>query len=195
MLEGKEINESVDVYQDEKKVWEVTKRYNRKNFSSDASSLGYAIDVYQETINKSFREYLVNFEYLDRVMENYGFVRLNREKAKEIGLPGASGSFRELYSEMRREIERYPRSKNEYGASLDMSVGEQTVSFLNKYFVYVKKHSVDAKAVASQMMGQTQDEYNIENQDTSETEKAIDVEKEKTIKKPRRIKKKLVLKG
>jgi hypothetical protein len=195
MLEGKEINESIDVYQDEKKVWEVTKRYNSKTFSPDSSSLGYAIDVYQETINKSFREYLVNFEYLDRIMENYGFVRINIEKAKDIGLPGVSGSFRDLYSEMRREIERNPKSKNEYGTALDMSVGEQTVSFLNKYFVYVKKHSVDANAVSLQMMGQTQEEDIIEIQDTDEAEKVVEVEQEKSNKKPRRLKKKLVLKG
>ena len=35
-------------------------------------SLGYAIGVYQESINKTFKEYLVNFNYFVRMMENYG---------------------------------------------------------------------------------------------------------------------------
>ena len=51
------------------------------------ASLGYAIDVFQESIGKTFREYLVNFEYLDRVMTNYGFARLTADEAKDLGPP------------------------------------------------------------------------------------------------------------
>ena len=39
-----------------RKVWEVTKRYDRDEFPDDSSSVGYAIDVYQETINKVFTD-------------------------------------------------------------------------------------------------------------------------------------------
>ena len=62
-------NESKQIIEDGKKMWEVTKRYDRKMFKSDSTSLGYAIDVYQESINKTFREFLVNFDYLDRMMD------------------------------------------------------------------------------------------------------------------------------
>jgi len=55
--------------------------------------LGYAIDIYQETINKTFREYLVNFNYLNRILENYGFVKLTSDELKELGLNNSVGSF------------------------------------------------------------------------------------------------------
>ena len=198
MLENKQVNESVDLYDENgAKIWEITKRYTANIFKPDVSSLGYAVDVYQESINKSFREYLVNFEYLDRMIENYGFVRLTREQAKTLKLPGVSGHFRELYGEMRSEIAKNPRIANEYGLANEMTPNEQTISFLNRYFIYVKTHAVDAKSVAAQMMGQSRAEYEVEENATEDATQIIkDTQVEETIKikKPRKLKKKLVLK-
>ena len=39
------------------------KLYDNKTFPNDSMSLGYKIDVYQESINKTFSEYLVNFDF------------------------------------------------------------------------------------------------------------------------------------
>ena len=58
----------------------------RYEFADDETSLGYAIDVYQETINKTFREYLVNFEYLTNLMEDYGFVVLDKDELDSLKL-------------------------------------------------------------------------------------------------------------
>ena len=46
----------------EKKLWEIMKRYDNLSdgFKDDISCLGLQIDVYQESINKVFPEYLVN---------------------------------------------------------------------------------------------------------------------------------------
>jgi len=196
MLEGKAVNESVDLYEDGVKIWEITKRYTAKTFKPDVSSLGYAVDVYQESINKSFREYLVNFEYLDRMAENYGFARLTRDQTKALGLPGVSGSFRELYGEMRSEIARNPEAADEYGQAVDMTPNEQTISFLNRYFVYVKTHAVDAKAVAAQMMGQSRAEDDAEADATEQAEQTVKEVQAEAVeeKKPRKLKGKIVLK-
>lgn len=198
MLEGKSENDSVDIYEDGTKIWEITKKYTSKSFKPDVSSLGYAIDVYQESINKSFREYLVNFEYLDRMAENYGFKKLTREQAKNLGLPGVSGSFRELHGDMRSEIARSPGTIHEYGKAIDMTSNEQTISFLNRYFVYVKTHSVDAKAVAAQMMGQSQNEEKVEKEETEKANtivsKVQNADITQTQTKTKRLNKKLVLK-
>jgi hypothetical protein len=76
----------------------VVKEYDSSTFADDETSLGYPINVYQETINKYFREYLVNFTYFTRVMENYGFKVLTSAEAKEIGMPSGIGNFKQLYS-------------------------------------------------------------------------------------------------
>ena len=70
-LRGLKEGQSLTVMDGGRKVWEVTKRYDEDKFPDDSSSVGYAIDVYQETINKVFTEY-VNYNYVVRVMEDYG---------------------------------------------------------------------------------------------------------------------------
>ena len=59
-LRGLKEGESLTIMEEGKEIWEVTKKYDRDEFPDDATSIGYAIDVYQETINKVFTEYLVN---------------------------------------------------------------------------------------------------------------------------------------
>ena len=55
--------------------------------------MGYAIDVYQDTINKTFREYLVNYKYLTLMMERYGFRLLNADELDSVGFSKSIGSF------------------------------------------------------------------------------------------------------
>lgn len=56
--------------------WVCTKKYTQDVFEPDSSSLGYPITVFQKSIGVVHQEYLVNFEYLVRVMENYGFEKV-----------------------------------------------------------------------------------------------------------------------
>lgn len=198
MLKSKNQGESVIVTEDDKKLWQITKDYDRSTFTADSSSLGYAINVYQESINKTFKEYLVNYNYLDRLMENYGFTPLTREEAKSIGLPSNSGSFKELYSEMKREMERNSNAKNEYGTALKMTTGEKTVSFLNRYFIYKKRNAVDAKQVANNLMGQLSLENETEEKESINATDAVkntiqSIKKQEPVKKPKKLKKKLKL--
>ena len=130
------------------KIWEVTKRYEGKEFNGDISSIGYAIDVYQESINKVFREYLVNFEYLNTILEQFGFVMLSQEELNEKGLPSSTGSFRDMFKLMDDECKRNPRN-NSYRSAMEMTTGEKNISFLNRYIVYRKIHDVDGKQLAT----------------------------------------------
>jgi hypothetical protein len=82
VLKNKKREESMTIMREDKKIYEITKQYDQTGFPEDEMSLGYAIDVYQESINKVFREYLVNFKYVERVLENYGFVVLPEAEAK-----------------------------------------------------------------------------------------------------------------
>jgi hypothetical protein len=157
MLEDKKQGESVSQNIDGKKIWEVTKHYDSDTLENDATSVGMAIDVYQETINKTFREYLVNFNYLDKLMQEYGFEKASSAETKGIG--GRSvGTFNDCYYLMKSEINKNPELEKEYGRAMEMTSAEKTVSFLNNYFIYKKVRDVDAKNVMDIYIGTTKSE-------------------------------------
>jgi hypothetical protein len=166
MLRTKKQGESEVIMEDDNKIWEVTKQYDHDKFEDNGSSLGYAIDVYQESINKTFREYLVNYDYLTRLLENYGFVLLTSDEVKEKNLPSSTGLFNELFTSMNSEIRRNKKAANEYGSAPDMSANERKISFLNRYFIYKKVRNVDAETIARNLMGKTLDDELDEEEQT-----------------------------
>ena len=137
----------------DKKIWSVTKQYEQKEFIDDESCIGYPIDIFQESINKTFREYLVNYKYLDRLLTNFGFVKCSDEEAKSKGLPGGSEMFSTLYKQMKDEVKQNSRIKKIYGDAMYMSQIEENISFLNRYIVYKKAFNVDTVKVASIIRG------------------------------------------
>ena len=116
-----------------KKIWSITKKYNVSEFQADESSLGLTIGVYQETINKDFDEYLVNFTYFIEKMKHYGFEAV--EKMPGMDVPGI-GNFSILYDSM---IKR--------GGTFLMCDKEKEISFMNKYFIFKKIRKVDSALV------------------------------------------------
>lgn len=158
LLKSKKEGESHSIYRDSYKIFELTKQYKHSGFPEDELSLGYAIDVYQESINKVFREYLVNFAYLTRVMENYGFVLVTSEESKSMGLPSGSDLFSTLFAELKSEVERNPRKAHDYGDAIDLTKEEKQISFLNRYFVFRKTHNVNAEKVGKLMSQRLEEE-------------------------------------
>jgi hypothetical protein len=144
-----------------KKIWELTKRYDRADFNDDESCVGYAVDVFQESINKTFREYLVNYTYLTRVLENYGFVLASPEDLRNLhaGFSAGTGFFSDLFAKMNEDIKQNPRDRASYKRAPDMTEGERTISFLNRYFIYKKVRKVsDAAKVALNLQHKTVDD-------------------------------------
>ena len=139
------------IIKNDRKIYEVTKRYDKTGFPDDEMSLGYDIDVYQESINQTFREYLVNFEYFQRIMEDYGFILITKEEATGMNLPDGTGLFSEMYSQMELDVKLNPRRSQEYGMAPKMTSEEKRISFMNRYFVFKKVRSVDAKKIADQV--------------------------------------------
>jgi len=158
MLKNKQMGESVEIYNGDNKVWEVRKEYDDLEFLDDVTSLGYQINVYQESINKMFPEYLVNFDYMERIMENYGFKLMTREEAKEHGLPNGTGMFNELFVLMEEEVKRNRLKQNEYGDALSMNSYEKKISFLNRYFIYKKIATVNAEKISIELIEEGVDE-------------------------------------
>ena len=122
-----------------KKIWEMIKKYNYTNYEDNVSCIGYDIDVYQDSINKTFKEYLVNYDYLTQIMMQYGFRLLTNEELEQLNMKNSIGSFKELYDRMKETSD----TKTYFGNALNMSSQEKEISFLNTYFIYKKiRHEI-----------------------------------------------------
>jgi len=126
MLEDVEKNDSRDIFVGTKKIWSVIKKYDNTSFNK---ILGLKIGVYQETINKVFDEYLVDFDYLVELLERYGF-KLNSPEIPPLG------DFSTLYKKMRKT-----------DTKITMTEEESQISFLNNYFIFKKFQNVDTDQV------------------------------------------------
>jgi hypothetical protein len=143
MLNSYKNDESVSIFKNERKIWELTKKYEYNDFIDDETCLGYGIDIFQETINKTFREYLVNYKYFVRIMENNGFVLLTESEYKQLNLPDSMGNFEQLYNFMKMEVEKNPYLAKKLGSALELSSEEKQISFLNNYFIFKKIRNVE----------------------------------------------------
>ena len=135
------------------KIWEVTKDYSQTTFDDDISSVGYAINVYQDSINKTIKEFLVNFTYFTQLMDSYGFQLIKREEANKLGLPNGTGMFSELYARMEADIQQDQSLRNRYGSAPYMNAKEKQISFYNRYFIFKKISSVDVEDVYRSVTG------------------------------------------
>jgi hypothetical protein len=146
LLRNKSCGDAFSISQYGTRIFQITKMYDYTAFPDDELSLGYSVSVYQESIGQHIVEYLVNFDFFRRVMENYGFVLMNREEATQFGFPnGGTGMFKGLYYDMMAEISRDPTNK--YGTAPEMTEDEKFISFLNRYFIFRKVRHVAAEKI------------------------------------------------
>ena len=159
---------------DPQKMWSVRKKYHQTEFEPDSSSIGYEIEVYQDSINKLTREYLVNFDYLTQLLENYGFDLVTPEEAETtlmFRMPDGSATFETMYHEMEIECKKKQREvdvgssggggagnewerrcQHEYGSALYMTPEEKQISFYNRYFIFRKNRNINAKQLKSSFL-------------------------------------------
>lgn len=169
LLKNKTKEEGIAIMREDTKIYEIIKQYDHTGFPDDELSLGYAIDIYQESINKVFREFLVNFRYLIRIMEDYGFVLVPQEEARKMGLPNATGLFEELFDSMVQEVARDKRKEVDYGTALSLTREEKRISFMNRYFMFRKVRNVNAEKISKIIMHrQDDDEVSDEEEDGEE---------------------------
>ena len=110
-------------------IWYINRKYNnitkfktsdaaKKFFNTlNAKSLGMSIDVYIDSINSVYEEYLVNFKYLTKKLEQLGFELIN------------SDNFSVLFDKLNSET-------GSYGKALEMTKEEKDLSFLNRQFIF-----------------------------------------------------------
>ena len=151
MLKNKKNGESVIImsnanFNQSKKICEITKRYEDAVFYDDERSVGLAIDVYQESINKTFKEYLVNFKYLSRLLrETYGFGPISSDEliSRHSELDNSSGMFAEIFNKIKIKCNVNASCNSTSNNILNMTPEEQTVSFLNRYFIFKKTENIN----------------------------------------------------
>ena len=195
LLRKKQQGDSIQIIEKGKKVWEIVKGYNSTKIEDNSSSIGYRIDVYQDSINQLITEYLVNFDYLDYVLDNYGFKLIDREEAISLGLPDGSGLFSELFMNMLEEVKKNKNKSKDYGEAINMSEYEKKISFLNRYFVYKKIRNVNTEKVHMEFSDYNYSEINQNNEQTNNAvvvSKNIETETKKK-QKIRKLTKKLIL--
>jgi hypothetical protein len=147
-LKPKDKGESFVIMSDGRKIFEIIKMYDQTGFPDDDMSVGYPINVYQESINQYIQEYLVNFDYVKRIMEDYGFVLVFKNECIKMGLPDSTGMFSELFANMENDIKRNSTLVDEYGKSNFMTEEEKQISFMNRYFVFKKVRNVNTDKIA-----------------------------------------------
>jgi len=172
-------NDSIQIVDEGKKIWEVVKKYTSDKFEDNSSSLSYEISVYQESINQYISEYLVNYDYFDRVMDAYGFKLINRDEANEMGLPEGSGLFSELFINMLDEIKKNKFKETMFGEAPKMSSFEKKISFLNRYFIYKKVREVNVDKLRLEL---GEYEEAVIQREKEETKKAVVIAKEEQVK-------------
>ena len=88
--------------------------------------LAITIGVYQDTIGKTFKEYLVNFDYFTqghgKLWISYVIEDMD---AKDMGLPSGTGLFKELFDVLRTQSESDPKLKKDIGTALYMTQHEK----------------------------------------------------------------------
>jgi len=173
MLKKKQEEESKEIYVDDKKVWSVTKRYDAITFEDNESCLGYKIDVYQDSINQTLPEYLVNFDFLTSTMDKYGFTLITKEEARQLNLPEGSGMFSELFNIMANEVNKNPEKASDYKDALYMKDYEKDISFLNRFFIYKKTSTRNAEKLTKTLLEQLPDEIAIEQAGTMLAREAV----------------------
>ena len=170
-LRDKKKGEGVSIHVGEKKLLEIQKMYDQTSFADDENSVGYAINVFQESINKPAVEYLVNYDYLCRIMENYGFSQINDEEAVSVGFKHGTGMFNGLYNMMSDEIKQNPSSEKWYKDAYKMSEEEKKISFLNRYMIFKKIKSVDTDKITHIIEKDEEEARKEMRKDISEEEK------------------------
>ena len=190
-LKSKKVGESIFLLNNDKsKMWGIEKSYDKNTFPNDSNSLGYKINVYQESINKTFSEYLVNFNFLTRTMENYGFIPINDENALELGFPSSIGSFSDLFDIMKDELNTKRIRLTNIGTANKMNKAEKEISFLNNYFIYKKIRNPNAKEIATNLMSKT---FEQEEEEKKQTDLAVNSTKPTILRQVKKYKKKLKL--
>jgi len=127
----KDEKELIGKKKDGELMWKIEKKYKSKMvFTDKKPNLGKEIDVFVKSIGVVHKEYLVNFKFVDAIMETYGFEKVLRKP------------FEEFYNELMEGKNVMNLSPEELQKNIEkvksMSEDEKRFSFLSTSFIYKK---------------------------------------------------------
>jgi hypothetical protein len=156
-------------------MWKIDKNYGstKLEFSDKKALYGKEIDVFVKTIGTNHSEFLVNFKYFDKIMEEYGFSLVSRKP------------FEEYYNELIEEknVANFdPKElKKNIEVARSMTEEEKRFSFLSSGFIYKKeKNSSDllfkklVDLIEKQNIKKSKDSSKVKGAITKETENLIE---------------------
>ena len=150
LLESKKKGESIEGYKNNTKIYKITKLYDNKEFKNDNTSINYPIDVFVKSIHSenSNTEYLVNFEFLVKLLEQKNIYLLDDQQTKLLDFTNKStGLFSEVFTNLDEIIKNPSLNSNDktiYNNIIDkMSETEKQFSFINRYFIFRKLSNED----------------------------------------------------
>jgi hypothetical protein len=115
-----------------------------------------------------------------------------------MSLPDGSALFSQLYENLKYEIKRSPNTASDYGEAINMTEYERKISFLNRYFIFRKTHSVNMEKITKVLDKEDERIDKIENDIVKEIEHEMKTEKKeeekKTLKARKTQKSRVVLK-
>ena len=118
-------------------MWRIEKNYKGKmSFGPKNANLGKKIDVLVQSIGNVHEEYLVNFEYFEKIMNEYGFEKILIKSFEDFYDELIKGNNKMNLSDI--EIEKMQKF------ATSMSEEEKRFSFLSSAFIFKKiEHSSD----------------------------------------------------
>uniref|UniRef100_A0A6C0K7V1 mRNA (guanine-N(7))-methyltransferase n=1 Tax=viral metagenome TaxID=1070528 RepID=A0A6C0K7V1_9ZZZZ len=114
-------------------VWSITKGYEAEDLPLGEESLGLAVDVNFVTIGTNQREYLVNYDTLVEGMASIGCEPLSKDSLKQFKLSESSTTFDVAWDTAKKG-----------GNTYTMPDAVRKFSFMNRWFVFQRKHEVAA---------------------------------------------------
>jgi hypothetical protein len=116
-------------------MWRIEKKYKNKkiSFTEKLPNFGRQIDVLVKTIGVVHPEYLVNFKYLIKLMEEYGFSMVFIKPFEELYQEIIDG--KNLMNQDQRDLEKCREFAKE------MSDAEKTFSFFFSAFMFKKERN------------------------------------------------------
>jgi len=137
----------------------------KKNLPNTKTTFGKEIDVFVKSIGNTHTEYLVNFDYLDNIMKEYGF---NKVEVK---------SFSDYFDEMKNNGNNMKKIADE------MTDVEKELSFLNNAFIYQKVEntpdSIRTNLIKLMKKQETKNYLNKNTEEVKETFNKLKVEEVK----------------
>ena len=91
-----------------------------------------------------------------------------------MGLPNAIGDFSELFNKMEEDIKSGFIRRGNIKDALKLKPYEKQISFLNKYFVFKKVRDVNAKDVATAIIGSIAEDEEPDIPEIAQAEKALE---------------------